>query len=148
VEGLDMAWWVWILLGLGLVLVEILTPGGFYILFFGFGALVVGLLASVNVAGPAWAQWLAFSVASVAGLLLFRRPLVERFRSSAPDREVDSLVGETAVALDPIEGEAMGRVELRGSVWSARNVGEDPVGQGQRCRVRRVEGLTLWVKAE
>jgi membrane protein implicated in regulation of membrane protease activity len=143
-----MAWWVWILVGLGLLLLEILTPGGFYILFFGFGALVVGLLASVDLAGPAWAQWLLFSAASVAGLLVFRRPLLQRFQSATPDREVDSLVGETAVALGGIASEAMGQVELRGTVWSARNVGEAAIAGGQRCRVRRVEGLTLWVRAE
>jgi membrane protein implicated in regulation of membrane protease activity len=143
-----MAWWVWVLLGLGLLLLEILTPGGFYILFFGFGALVVGLLASVDLAGPAWVQWLLFSAASVAGLLVFRRPLLERFRSATPDRQVDSLVGETALALDTIESEATGQVELRGSVWSARNVGDAPLAGGQRCRVRRVEGLTLWVRGE
>jgi membrane protein implicated in regulation of membrane protease activity len=143
-----MAWWVWILVGLGLLLLEILTPGGFYILFFGFGALVVGLLASVDLAGPAWAQWLLFSVASVAGLLVFRKPLLQRFRPATPDREVDSLVGETGVALGTIDSEAMGQVELRGTVWSARNVGEAPIAGGQRCRVRRVEGLTLWVRAE
>jgi membrane protein implicated in regulation of membrane protease activity len=143
-----MAWWVWILVGLGLLLLEILTPGGFYILFFGFGALVVGLLASVDLAGPAWAQWLLFSAASVAGLLVFRKPLLQRFRSATPDREVDSLVGETAAALGAIASEAVGQVELRGTVWNARNVGEAAIAAGQRCRVRRVEGLTLWVRAE
>jgi membrane protein implicated in regulation of membrane protease activity len=33
-----MEWWIWILLGLVLLLGEIVTPGGFYILFFGVGA--------------------------------------------------------------------------------------------------------------
>jgi inner membrane protein len=47
-----MAWWIWIVLGLVLLLGEMLTPGGFYILFFGIGAIIVGILAGFNVAGP------------------------------------------------------------------------------------------------
>ena len=39
-----MDWWLWILLGLLLFLAELTTPGGFYILFFGIGAVIVGIL--------------------------------------------------------------------------------------------------------
>ena len=31
-----MEWWIWVVLGLALLLGEILTPGGFYLLFFGW----------------------------------------------------------------------------------------------------------------
>ena len=37
-----MIWWYWMLLGLVLLGVEMATPGGFYILFFGLAALIVG----------------------------------------------------------------------------------------------------------
>ena len=38
-----------------------------------------------------------------------------------PGRDVDSLVGEIAMPLDDIVPGAVGRAELRGTVWSARN---------------------------
>jgi membrane protein implicated in regulation of membrane protease activity len=63
-----MEWWIWILLGLLLLLAELLTPGGFYIIFFGVGAVVVGVLAGFNVAGPLWFQVILFSVLSVIAL--------------------------------------------------------------------------------
>jgi inner membrane protein len=47
-----MEWWIWIVLGLVLLLGEVVTPGGFYILFFGIGAIFVGILAGFNIAGP------------------------------------------------------------------------------------------------
>ena len=47
-----MEWWMWILLGLVLFWGEIVTPGGFYVIFFGVGAIVVGILAGFNAAGP------------------------------------------------------------------------------------------------
>ena len=53
-----MLWWVWILLGFLLLLAELLTPGGLYLLFFGVAAIIVGLLAGLNLIGPPWMQWL------------------------------------------------------------------------------------------
>jgi membrane protein implicated in regulation of membrane protease activity len=39
-------------------------------------------------------------------------------------------------------------VEVRGSSWSARNVGADGIAIGQRCVVVRIEGLLLAVRPE
>ncbi|HEU0004433.1 MAG TPA: NfeD family protein [Terriglobia bacterium] len=142
-----MLWWVWILLGFLLLLAELLTPGGLYLLFFGAAAIIVGLLAGLNLIGPPWMQWLMFSILSVVALSLFRRPLLKRLRPATLGIEVDSLVGQTAIALEDMAVDAVGRAELRGSAWSARNVGRDSLTRGQRCTVERVDGLMLFVKA-
>jgi membrane protein implicated in regulation of membrane protease activity len=42
----------------------------------------------------------------------------------------------------------VGKVELRGSSWSARNVSETALTPGARCRVLAVEGLMLKVAPE
>ena len=63
---MSMLWWHWLVVGLLLMLGELVTPGGFYIIFFGIGAVLVGLLASVGAAGPTWTQVLLFSLFSVA----------------------------------------------------------------------------------
>jgi hypothetical protein len=60
---------------------------------------------------------------------------------------VDSLVGEQAVALDEIGVQNLGKAEMRGTVWSARNVGETVLSRGQRCVVSHVEGLVIHVRA-
>ena len=70
-----MTWWLWIFLGLVLLGVEILTPGGFYILFFGLGALVVGALSGLHIVEAEWLQWLLFSALSILSLIIFRGPL-------------------------------------------------------------------------
>jgi len=69
--------------------------------------------------------------------------LLEWFRQSSPSKEVDNLVGELATAMEDIAVDAMGKAELRGAAWNARNVGDTPLSRTQRCRVRRVDGLTL-----
>ncbi|GKS60307.1 hypothetical protein YTPLAS18_38340 [Nitrospira sp.] len=141
-----MLWWYWMVLGLILMGLELATPGGFYLFFFGLSALVVGALGGIDLSGPDWMQWLLFSVLAVVSLLLFRGPLV-RAMKSADQGEVDSLVGELATVLMPIAAGAMGKVELRGSTWNACNTGPGALLKDQRCRVDRVDGLTLWVTA-
>ena len=145
---MTILWWHWLVLGLLLMLGELVTPGGFYIIFFGIGALLVGLLASVNLAGPAWMQLLLFSVLSIGLLLVFRARLLNWMQVDPQLPSVDALVGQVAVATGRLEPGAIGKVELRGASWSARNVSDSVVGPGSRCRVQRVDGLMLDVTPE
>lgn len=143
-----MVWWVWVLLGLALLALEMALPGGFFALFFGVGALLVGALVAVGAGGPASMQWLLFPVLSIGALATLRKPLQARLNLRGSRRPVDSLVGEAAVALEELAAGGLGKVELRGASWSARNRGSLPVGKGQRCVVEKVDGLTLWVRPE
>jgi membrane protein implicated in regulation of membrane protease activity len=141
-----MEWWIWLLLGLVLFLTEVVTPGGFYFIFFGVGALVVGVLAGFELAGPLWFQWMLFSTVSVVALWLFRERLVAMMRM--PDNtEVDTLIGETAIVSAEIPAGGVGKAEMRGTSWNARNIGGKALARGERCKVERVEGLMLWVSS-
>jgi len=141
-------WWGWFLFGFLLLLLELASPGGFYFLFFGVGALVVGFVAFLGLVEAAWVQLTVFSIVSVAALLLFRRRLHLRFAISGGDAIVDSLVGEAATVTDNIEAGGFGKVELRGTSWTAKNSGSRMLARGERCTVQRIEGLSLWVIKE
>lgn len=143
-----MVYWAWALLGLGLLVVEVATPGGFFFLFFGFSALLVALLVGLGWAGPAWMQWLLFSALSVVALALLRKPLQARLTPKDGARVVDSMAGETAIAQDDIAIGAIGKAEMRGTTWSAKNAGAEAIAKGQRLKVDRVEGLMLHVHRE
>src|SRR5262245_9951114 len=143
-----MVWWFWILLGLLLLFLEMAAPGGFFALFFGLSGLLVGVAVAAGWGGGAATQWLLFSGVSVASLILLRAPLKARLNLAASRKPVDSLVGEEAVILEEVPGGGVGKVELRGASWNARSAGGTALGRGQRCRVERVEGLTLWVRAD
>ena len=141
-------WWHWLVLGLVLVVAEMAAAGGFYIIFFGIGALIVGALASFGMAGPVWMQILLFSLISIASLALFRSSLLRQFQPDPQAPIVDALVGEVAVAVEDVAPGGIGKVELRGSAWSARNEGSVALSRGSRCRVTRVDGLTLHIVPE
>ena len=141
-----MEWWLWLLLGLALAALELASSGGFYLIFFGVSAMFIGLMGAVGLAGPAWLQWLAFTILSVILLLAFRRPILRMM--NVDTGPVDSLVGQFATVLDEIQPGAIGRAELRGSTWSARNLHSADLARGQRCRVERVDGLMLFLLPE
>jgi membrane protein implicated in regulation of membrane protease activity len=143
-----MAWWHWLVIGLVLVGLEMAASGGFYVIFFGVAALAIGGLHLFGIAGPAWVQFLLFSVLSVASLLLFRKPILRWLEVDKAGIDVDSLVGDTAFPLEAIEAGAVGRAELRGTVWSARNAGTAPLSRGQRCTVTAVDRLMILITAE
>lgn len=142
-----MVWWMWFAAGLALMAAELATPGGFFIMFFGLGAMTVGLLSGLGVVGTDWLQWLLFTVISLGYLVLFRGKLQKRFEPP-PAAIMDPLVGVLAVPQDAIEPGAVGRVEVRGSAWSARNVAPATLTIGQRCTVVSVDGLLLSVRPE
>ena len=144
-----MAWRLWVLLGFALVLCELLTPGGFFFLFFGLGAVAVGALVWLGAAGPAWLQWFLFSLISIGFLVPLRGRLLRRMATGDDAAaRVDALVGQVAVLLDDLPPGEVGKAELRGTAWNARNEGERALRRGQRGRVTRVDGLTLWLQPE
>lgn len=124
-----------------------ISPGGFYLLFFGIAALIVGGLAGLGVVDSAWLEWLLFSILAVVSLLLFRAPLL-RLTKASPTHAVDTMIGESAVLLDDLASGQTGKAELRGTTWSARNEGTSPLAKGQRAVVTAIDGLMLKVQAD
>jgi membrane protein implicated in regulation of membrane protease activity len=142
-----MEWWMWLAAGLALVVAELATPGGFVIIFFGIGALAVGLLALLGIVTALPVQFLLFTVISVAALAILRGQVQSRVKTP-PSSNVDSLIGDLAIPQERLSPGVVGRVEVRGSTWSARNTSDVTLDQGQRARVAAVDGLTLAVVPE
>lgn len=137
--------WLWVLVGVLLLLGELLTPGGFFIIFFGIAAVLVGVLVGLGLGGPDWWQWLLFSLLSVGSLLFFRHRLLARFASPDQPLSKGDVVGEEAILLEDLPPGELGKAELRGTIWNARNAGTENLHKGQRYEVQRVNGLTLWI---
>jgi membrane protein implicated in regulation of membrane protease activity len=146
VETVSFSWWLWTLVGLLLLAGELLTPGGFYLIFFGAGAIAVGILKLFGLQPGLPLEGLVFVIISVAALAVFRKPLLQRFKRLSPTSNVDNLTSEVATALEDIPAGGRGKAELRGTSWNAQNLGDSPILKATRCRVERVDGLTLVVR--
>lgn len=144
-----MHWWAWLVLGIGLLGAEMFViDAQFYLVFIGLSAAVVGLLGLMGVDLPSWAQWLVFSALAIVAMLTFRRRLYEMVRNRGGHVDERLTVGDRVVIADRLEPGQSGRVEYRGSSWTARNTGETPIEAGREVVISQVDGLTLHVKAE
>ena len=140
-----MIWWGWLLAGLVLFALEAVSAG-FYVVFFGVGAIAVGFLDLLGWHLELPLQGLLFVAISAVALALFRKPLLVRFQKGIPTHKVDSLAGQMATALEDIPVGGRGTAELRGSSWTAQNIGAVPIMRDARAHVDRVEGLTLYLR--
>jgi inner membrane protein len=140
-----MPWWIWVLAAFLLLTVEFFSTTA-HIGFFAVGAFIVAILVGAGVSMPLWSELLTFAISSVV-LLIFVRPIVVRKLGLNKTPIVDTFVGEAATALEDMDVSGNGRAELRGTTWSAKNVGAARVARGQRCVVDRIEGLTLHIRA-
>jgi len=147
VFGITLTWWAWLILGGILMAAELLLSTGFFLFFFGVGAALTGCLVALGLLPSFAAQGIAFVVISFASIVLLRKPLLAKFHfRNKAHVAVDSLIGQTAIALDAMAPQCAGKVELRGACWSAWNTGSEPIALNARCRVDKVEGLTLHVR--
>ena len=144
-EDVTIAWWIWVVAGLALMGLEAFLPAGFYLFFLGLAAVATGSLTWLGVVSTLFYQ----AVSALLGMgvvLALRQPVVARLKLT-PQAIVDSIAGETATATESLAARGgSGRVELRGSTWLARNVGDIEIPLHAKCRVERVDGLTLEVR--
>lgn len=144
-----MPWWGWIAIGALMLAAELaFVDADFYLVFLGVSALLVGGFELSGVTLAWWAQWLVFAGLSVGSLIFFRQRVYGLFRPPPEDEIAEGVIGDVARAVAAIAPGATGRVELRGSPWSAVNEGPETIPAGGRCDVIGTEGLTVRVRAE
>jgi membrane protein implicated in regulation of membrane protease activity len=141
-----MLWWQWVMLGIVLLGAEMMVDAEFYLVFLGVSAVSVGLLGIAWTDSPIWVQWVLFSLISIASLVLFRSKLYTKLRGNVPDYE-ESLIGEIGIVEADIAVGAEGRIVLRGTTWTARNVGDEALPREARVRVHATSGVAVEVRS-
>ena len=125
---------------------ETVVTTDFYLAILGVAALTVGILGATPFEPPIWGQWALFGVLSIGYLVFFRRR-VYAWAGASPEPNA-LLEGEVAIAKEAIAPGEVGRAELRGATWTARNRGRASIEEGARMRVEEVDGLTIQVRLE
>ena len=142
-----MPWWGWMGIGMLLLAAELfIIEADFYLVFLGVAAALTGLLGLAVPGMPPWLQWLAFAVLSLVLMVLFRKRVYRLLRREVADLPNDMLREQVSLP-EGLAVDGSCRVELRGSTWTARNVGAAPIAPGGIARVVGVEGITLKVEA-
>lgn len=143
-----MPWWGWLVVGAALLASEMfLLDAQFYLVFLGISAALVGLIGWAGIELPVWAQWLTFGAFSLVSMIEFRQRVYQRLRGKTGLVEERVTVGDRVVVPTPLAVGETCRIDYRGSSWSARNIGEQPIDAGKEAVIAHVEGLTLHVKS-
>ena len=136
--------WIWMILAVILAVGEIFTPG-FFLLWFGIGAFVAGLLALIGL-NPAW-QVAVFAV--VSGLLFaLSRRFAERFsKAQPPGVGADRVKDREGVVIEKIDNmKNTGRVRIDREEWKAESSDASTISTGKKVKVTGLEGTHLIVK--
>ena len=144
--NIDSHWW-WFIAGVALILAEFSVPGVF-ICFFGIGALLTGCAVWIFPQMPFALTILLFSVLSVLFLFSCRRFMPKSFRGTTKvdrsDIEEDDVKGAEVVVTEAVAPDAPGKVEFRGSQWTAR--ADREIAVGERAKIRERKNLTLYLE--
>lgn len=137
-------WWIWMIIAAFFVLGEIFTAG-FFLLWFGIGAAVAGLLAMFGLSFG-W-QLGAFVVVSGVLFVVSRR-FAERFSKKQPAGiGADRFVGLRGIVLEEIDNDKnTGRVRLKKEEWRADSETGEVIPAGKKVKVSKMDGTHIVVK--
>lgn len=148
--GDDIQFWHWLAAGFGLLVIEVFLPG-VVMMWFGLGALVVGLVLLLIPTLGFELQLLIFAVVSVATLVVGRAYVAKRLRAEDHpklSRRGAQMIGQVLI-LDEKTQRGRGRQRVADSTWT---IAVDPpsgddLPKGAKVEVVAVKGVTLQVKA-
>ncbi|WP_312936424.1 NfeD family protein [Pseudomonas sp.] len=137
---MEMQWWIWLVFGVALILLELILPT-FFILWFGIGAVLVAPIALLFPSLQLDAQgllWLLFSSVIIA--LWFKV-----FRRKKPDVRwtADSVIGEVGLLTLAVSEFQKGRVRFQKPILGNEEwvcIADTDIPAGERVRLTAIEG--------
>lgn len=146
---MQIEWWYWIIAGICLVGLELIVPS-FTIIWFGLGALVVGVLKLLWPAFPAAGQVFLWSVASICFMFMWFRYFKPKGDRTHAGMSKEAIVGESGIIIRGTDDSyGRGTVRFRISILGADEWGcyaEEVLKVGDSVRVVDIEGQILKVE--
>ena len=144
---MSLEWWHWIVLGIALIIAELAVPQ-FVLIWFGLGSLLVGLMMVVLPGLGVTAQFLLWTLASLAMIFLWFRVFKRGAHKTRIGMSDANVVGEVGVLTRDVEPFQRGSVRfqkpLMGSdVWEC--IADESIRANDRVRVTSIEGNILKV---
>lgn len=144
----QIAWILWLVLGIVLLVAEIFTLG-FVLFWFGLGALAAALVGFVGL-GFGW-QFAVFALVSVA-LTAMSKTIFANYlpgkSGSTIKSNIDSLPGQIGTVTTASSGTMLqSAVHVYGSTWTAYPIdGETTLTEGEKVEVVEVKGASIYVR--
>lgn len=137
---MEMQWWIWLVFGFALILLELILPT-FFILWFGIGAVLVALIALMAPSLQLHMQvllWVLLSSITTALWFKLLRPKKPELRWTA-----DSVLGEVGLLTASVSEFQKGRVRFQKPILGNEEwvcVADIEIKPGERVRLIAIEG--------
>jgi membrane protein implicated in regulation of membrane protease activity len=135
----------WFILGLGLFLLELVMPG-FIIFFFALGAWLTALVCLIGHPGFNL-QIIIFAATSLILLGALRRAIQKKFfysKGALSEEVEDEFTGKEALSTMDFGGMKHGKVDFKGTTWTAESKSE--IKNGQRVIIIEKDSFKLIVE--
>ena len=140
-------WWTWVVGGIALILAELAIPS-FFIVWFGLGAILVGLLMLALPHLSLTAQLAVWTLASLAMVVLWFRLFKRSFYRTRIGTADGGVIGEIGVLVSAVAPFERGKVRFQRPLLGSEEwvcLADAAIAAGERVRVVAVEGSYLKV---
>jgi membrane protein implicated in regulation of membrane protease activity len=144
----NIAWILWLVLGVGLIIAEIFTLG-FVLFWFGIGAVAAAAVGFLGL-GLAW-QFASFAIVSIL-LTVMSRTIFSRYLPHSEGQTIRSAIDSLPGKIGTVSSSSKGAlneaaVKVFGSTWTAFPADdESELTEGDKVEVVEVKGSSIYVK--
>jgi membrane protein implicated in regulation of membrane protease activity len=138
----NLLWIIWLIVGLAMVIVEILTVG-ILAIWFALGAFAAMILAYLGFSLVI--QLSAFLVVSLVALLIGTKFVTTKLKVEGTPESM-TVIGKEGKVTKKISPHTFGEVFIKNEYWAARSVDNEPIEVGAIVEVVDTQGVHVIVK--
>jgi membrane protein implicated in regulation of membrane protease activity len=139
-----MEQWLWVIILVGTLIVEVVTFGNLVSVWFSIGALAAYFAYLMGLSFPV--QLAVFIIVSIMSLLAIRPLAANYFRGNIVATNADRIIGQHTTLVKAVKSNEWGEVNVYGTVWSVAELSNRPLDAGTVVEVVAIEGAKLIVK--
>lgn len=141
-----MAYYIWLVFGVFMIIIEIFTPG-FFAASLGISSVLTSFIALIF-PDIIYLHWLAFIVFNIVMFVFLRKIFIKYLYNEKQSKKtnIDAIIGKTGIVQEKIDDKG-GYVKVYGDMWKAI-LAEDgkKIQEGKKVQVVNVEGNKVIVK--
>lgn len=141
---MGVMFWVWIILLVLAVILEILTTD-LTSIWFALGALISLILNIFVKDNLWWLQIVIFAVVSTVSIIVFKPLLKKKYFNQKVQTNIYALMNKTVIVVEPIALNSPGTIKIEGIEWTAISE-KDSFEPGDLVEIIGVSGNTLTVQ--
>ena len=142
-----MAWWLWIVLGIIVISIEMFVASEFFLFLIGAAGVATGIIVGIcSALGMDIAYSTGFFIFAVNSILLilFARGPLKRFFAVKGQKQFST--GTVTITEADIAPNTLGKGNMRGANCQVRNLTDSPLIVGKSYNVSAYDGIILIIK--